>query len=478
MRYDEADGHHHWHLQRAARYSLVFDDDRDRLAAPAEKVGFCLMDSERMADIGPAEEVYGRDDQANCRAYQPDALSVFQGVSAGWRDVYDKGLAFQWVDVSDTLPGRYRLRADVDPDDVVVEANEDNAPAFAAEPLVVPGYNALPLQAATEHGQAVELTLQAEAWREPGSPELPAASFEIVDEPDHGTLSAVSGDEVTYTPDPGFGGVDSFGYTAVDPSSDFPRNPAVATATVTVGDPPPAPRVSISGAPSSMVAGTSVRLQASVIPNVSGVTWSASAGTIYQDGYYAAPETPPAGGTVTVTAVSRAGASASATIAITAKPVARPKPKPPIADPPDRRGGGSKPTLSRIAAMRMGRQLTATVRPNVAGRVRITAFARGRRLGACAARIAGGRTFTCRLRLARSVPLRAPIRLVAGLRAGRTLVRRTRTAAPIPATRLRASYAAGASPGRALPAGTWPAARGASAAGGPARSLFCGLTPR
>jgi hypothetical protein len=484
MEFSDADGHHHWHLQRAARYSLVFGD-RARLAAPAEKVGFCLVDSEKVpADgVGPGEEVYTDERSDNCQQLRPDTLNVHQGVSPGWKDIYTKGLAFQWVDVSDVQPGSYWLRVDMDPDRVVDEANEVNVPAFSDHEVVVPGYTAQPLQARTSPGTAIGLTLPADGFQVYEGPTLPAARFTVVDQPDHGTLSAPSGASVTYTPDPGWSGVDTFSYTAADPSSAFPHHPAVATASVTVGEPPPAPTVTISGAPTSVVAGTSVQLQAAVTGDAAGVSWSATAGTIGADGLYAAPAEPPAGGSVTVTASSAAGAKAEVTFAITPKPLSRPKPLPPDPDPdPPTRNRLPKPTrpaLSKIGAMRMGRHLTANVRPNVTGRVRITAYARRRSLGTCVARVAGGRTFTCRLKLPTTMRLRERIGFVAGLRTGRTLTRRTRAAAAIPVMvtggagvrRVRAGAARAAAPGAASSdtAGGWA---------GTARSLFCRTTPQ
>src|SRR4051812_20315172 len=99
--YEEADGHHHWHLQHVERYSL-YAADRSAPVAPALKVGFCLMDSEHTEPaLGPAAPVYSdANGRQFCRQNQPGALDLFEGVSAGWRDVYDRDLAFQWVDVS------------------------------------------------------------------------------------------------------------------------------------------------------------------------------------------------------------------------------------------------------------------------------------------------------------------------------------------------------------------------------------------
>ncbi len=107
MLYVNADGHHHWHLQHVAKYSL-WNSEKTAEVAPAEKVGFCLEDSEQIEEElhdekGPAYPVYsdssppGRD---FCQRFSPNATSVYEGISPGWRDAYTSNLGFQWVDTS------------------------------------------------------------------------------------------------------------------------------------------------------------------------------------------------------------------------------------------------------------------------------------------------------------------------------------------------------------------------------------------
>ena len=51
--WEPEDGHDHWHLKNAARYSL-WNSDKTAEVAPALKVGFCLIDSERIETHGPS----------------------------------------------------------------------------------------------------------------------------------------------------------------------------------------------------------------------------------------------------------------------------------------------------------------------------------------------------------------------------------------------------------------------------------------
>ncbi len=125
--YATADGHEHFHLQHAAKYSL-WNAAKSAEVAPAMKVGFCLDDSEHVEPgVGPSEPVYSdATGRKFCRQHEPEALTLFEGISAGWRDRYEAGLAFQWVEASNVLPGEYWLREDVNPLGVVKETGGAN----------------------------------------------------------------------------------------------------------------------------------------------------------------------------------------------------------------------------------------------------------------------------------------------------------------------------------------------------------------
>ncbi len=232
IHYENTDGHRHWHLKGAARYSL-WDEAGTAQAAPASKVGFCLLDSERVDSFGPGSPVYTRSATQYCREGQPNAAQVFEGISAGWLDYYPFDLPFQWVDVSDVSPGRYRLASAVDPDNYVYERNEaNNGPALASSIVTVPGYVALPGTIAAGGAQAIGLT--AQPYGSPGPP-----VFAIESAPANGTLNVPAGaplatPQVVYTPRPGFAGTDTFTYSARDSSSAFPARARAGVVTVTV----------------------------------------------------------------------------------------------------------------------------------------------------------------------------------------------------------------------------------------------------
>jgi hypothetical protein len=143
MVYSNADGHHHWHLQRVAKYSL-WNAGKSAEVAPSQKVGFCLDDSQHVeAGKGPSTAVYANDMPPYpgfCRRFRPDSTSVYEGISPGWRDVYERELAWQWVDVSDVLPGEYWLREDVDPGAVIKQTGGGAKYEYSKSPTVIPGF--------------------------------------------------------------------------------------------------------------------------------------------------------------------------------------------------------------------------------------------------------------------------------------------------------------------------------------------------
>ena len=326
------DDHNHWHLKNAARYSL-WNSDKTAEVAPALKVGFCLIDSTRIETNGPSTRVYTTAANNFCGQNEPARSSIVEGVSAGWRDLYDRTLAFQWVDITDVQPGVHWLRAEIDPDDIVRESNEVNAGTFATASSTIPGYRARPVSAGVVSASGpTTINLATDTFGTPG-----ARVFRIIAPPRHGRLSQASGptfssSSVVYTPDPGWVGPDTFSYEARDSANTFPRYPAAAAVTLNVGG--VSPSVALSGAPASMTAGTSARLFASVIADNPRVRWtidgisggSAQVGSVDPTGLYLAPAQAPPSGSVTIRATSISGAFDEVTIAITNPPPPQPAP--------------------------------------------------------------------------------------------------------------------------------------------------------
>jgi len=637
--YVNADGHHHFHLQHVAKYSL-WNAGKTAEVAPAQKVGFCLEDSQHVeTGIGPKSQVYA--DTVSpyrdfCQQYRPNATSLFEGVSPGWRDVYTSDLGFQWVEVSNVLPGEYWLREDVNPTGVVKEVPGAKAPAYSKCPTIIPGYIAQAQAASVQSGESKAVTVTSKAFEhlkenpltgplngkvqcEPEA--LAPAKYAVVSGPQHGTLTNLSSNHVTYTPERGYSGPDSFTFSAAEPNSPFPRNPAIATVSIEVtpasepppseppptepppveltpgalllgdptatysvaegtpagheeafqftakstgtveelqfrtdgtanpgitgvdlgifaegagipgevlgqakasgepatsswikatglsvpvvsgtkywlvalplgsnelhfntaagtgggtisgaskegllsklielpsvslwegffqgpvgfqalaaGTPKPQPGISIEGAPSSMIAGTSISLSGVARNDTSAVIWEASGGLITSGGLYTAPSA--AGGTVTITARLSDDRGVSEQRIITILPV--PPAVAAIAAPlPSSSANGSTlgthtsvlPAVARPQVMLDGRTLIMTTRLGKAGRARLSAYIGDHRVGTCVVETQAGRSFTCRVKLGARVSLKTPISVWASLRIGKQILQALRAAAPVP----------------------------------------------
>lgn len=443
VRFENEDGHNHWHLGEAARYSL-WNAAKTAEVAPAMKVGFCLEDSEHRETHGPATAVYSDGAVRFCQHNSPAATAVHMGISAGWRDVYRRTLAFQWVDASDVVPGSYRLRSDVDPNGVVQESDEQNAPAYAGAQSVIPGHVAQPLvRQGLEAGEPASLTLAATSFGAPG-----ARQFRIESGPARGSLGVTTGDwfsgpEVTYTPDAGYSGADSFTYSARDSTSSFPLTPAVATVTLGVEQPPEAEAVAIGGAPARLDVGTSAQLTATVTNGPGDVVWSvngipggsAAVGTITATGLYTAPAAAPPGGKVALRATTPSGAFAEVEVEIVVPPPPQPAPTPePEGDDPAPDQGtppadtkpppATTPAPPLLSKLRVGRHARVVYVQVVAGRsgiVETKALVGSRRIALCRTRAPAGRPVVCRMSVSRRYRL-SKTTIVAKLRVARTAV--------------------------------------------------------
>ena len=435
VRFEAADDHNHYHLKNAAEYSL-WNKDKTAQVAIAQKTeaGFCLEDTLWAGGDGPA--TYTTSAAGNAFCWQNDrdhAGTLVMGISPGWKDLYNAGLTYQWVDVSNTQPGEYNLAERVDPTNVIRESNESNN-GYAFLPYTLAGYVASNVST-SQTGSARSITLGATKFGTPsvcpalGPNATPdpctsaARQFKILTPPQHGTLSKSPSDgtfsdsSVTYRPNPGYTGSDTFTYAAVTAGWPYPLNPAPATVTIAGTT----AAVAISGAPASLVAGTSAQLSASVVGAPPGVNWSASAGTISADGLYVAPSTPPAGGSVTITASSAASPNlkGSVAIAITAASTA---PAPTAVS----RLPTTRPLLSSLRTGHVGKRVIVgkVVTGNAAGTLKFTATIKKTVLGRCTIKAKANKTVSCRIVLKRAYPLKK-VTMTAQLKVGKkSIVRR------------------------------------------------------
>ena len=104
--------HNHYHYTDYANYELR---QGDRLVRQGHKQAFCLMDIRPMSGVDPTA-IRPRA-RYNCR---------YQGISAGWEDVYGSHLDCQWIDITNLSPGTYTLGVQINPQHVIKESRFDN----------------------------------------------------------------------------------------------------------------------------------------------------------------------------------------------------------------------------------------------------------------------------------------------------------------------------------------------------------------
>ena len=101
--------HNHYHFEALAAYRvLTISNDLVRVG---NKFGFCLEDVLNISAIPGSAKTYSCD---------------YQGIQAGWSDIYNADLPCQYVDLTGLAPGDYQLEIELDPLRQIPENNEEN----------------------------------------------------------------------------------------------------------------------------------------------------------------------------------------------------------------------------------------------------------------------------------------------------------------------------------------------------------------
>jgi hypothetical protein len=101
--------HQHYHMKTMVKYRLL--NLNYMPVTKARKQAFCLRDNYPYTSTAGGSSGYTCD---------------YQGITAGWEDVYDKSLDCQYVDITGVPPGRYYLEVVVNPFQVVGERDYSN----------------------------------------------------------------------------------------------------------------------------------------------------------------------------------------------------------------------------------------------------------------------------------------------------------------------------------------------------------------
>jgi hypothetical protein len=114
------DGHDHWHLEDFIVFELLSVTEAGEpgeVLATTGKMTFCLADSHPVAEPPP---------NAANKAAITSCTQAIQGISVGWEDVYLAGLPGQELDIPDLPDGQYMIRSTVDPDNLILETDDEN----------------------------------------------------------------------------------------------------------------------------------------------------------------------------------------------------------------------------------------------------------------------------------------------------------------------------------------------------------------
>lgn len=124
------DGHNHWHLFEMAGGVLTPFSNGNQVGTSA-KEGFHFADGSAF-DLSlpnaPQVKQYSACGGKSCKI---DALSVKEGISVGWGDIYASGIAFQWIDITGVANGKYILTVTADPNGYFEESDTTNNTASA-----------------------------------------------------------------------------------------------------------------------------------------------------------------------------------------------------------------------------------------------------------------------------------------------------------------------------------------------------------
>jgi len=129
--------HNHWHFEDFANYRLTKLSD-GKAVATRTKVGFCMLDSLRTHPELPGSPT--------SRYYDSCQPTGAQGISVGWEDLYSAQLEGQNFDLTGVADGKYCVRINIDPNNRLEEASDDDNRSARAVRLV--GMNVTPLSRA------------------------------------------------------------------------------------------------------------------------------------------------------------------------------------------------------------------------------------------------------------------------------------------------------------------------------------------
>lgn len=126
--------HSHWHFGDFVDYELRRDDPTSgALATTGRKASYCLLDLEPIGRNAPPRQLTNQ----TCNTQEG-----MQGISVGWKDVYERTLPDQNLDLDDPVSvakGPYFVVNMVDASNRIWESNENNNRSFTQTSVTING---------------------------------------------------------------------------------------------------------------------------------------------------------------------------------------------------------------------------------------------------------------------------------------------------------------------------------------------------
>lgn len=126
MKFDTRRGHHHWHFQQFARFTLL--DASQQQVVRSRKQSFCLALTDAVDLTVPGADWVASFDDFLGGSVCGGSRSIWirEELSAGWGDTYTQSVAGQAFDITNLPNGRYLVRVEVNPGGHLYETTTAN----------------------------------------------------------------------------------------------------------------------------------------------------------------------------------------------------------------------------------------------------------------------------------------------------------------------------------------------------------------
>ncbi len=125
--FDDRRGHHHWHMEQFARYSLLNADQTEILLST--KQSFCLAPTDpidlRLPTAEWSPSWFGGDGLSTACG-DSGAIWIREVLPVGWGDTYFQFVAGQSFDITHLPNGRYYVQVQANPTGSMIETTQDN----------------------------------------------------------------------------------------------------------------------------------------------------------------------------------------------------------------------------------------------------------------------------------------------------------------------------------------------------------------